>query len=159
MSRLHSESRRRRVHSAGERVVLAIAVATPGGIGSLTIRLLAQHLGRKPMAIRARLFNRHRVVPTLRTLDLSPKLNCRIPCMSPHAATQPPLVIASGAASGIPQQPLPAVASELAECAGPIGSQTGSHTPQPFVLVSVLIRTPRGLGALLPITHRTTLDA
>jgi hypothetical protein len=34
--------------------------------------------------------------------------------MSPHAATQPPLVIASGAASGIPQQPLPAVASELA---------------------------------------------
>ena len=32
----------------------------------------------------------------------------------PHAATQPPLVIASGAAGGIPQQPLPAVASELA---------------------------------------------
>ena len=50
-----SESRRRRVHSAGERMVLAIAVATPGGIGSLTIRLLAQHLGVKPMAIRARL--------------------------------------------------------------------------------------------------------
>ena len=53
MSTLHSESRRRRVHSAGDRVVLAIAVATPGGIGSLTIRLLAQHLGVKPMAIRA----------------------------------------------------------------------------------------------------------
>ena len=35
--------------------MLAIAVATPGGIGSLTIRLLAQHLGVKPMAIRARL--------------------------------------------------------------------------------------------------------
>ena len=51
MSTLHSESRRRRVHSAGERVVLAIAIATPGGIGSLTIRLLAQHLGVKPMAI------------------------------------------------------------------------------------------------------------
>ena len=47
----HRESRRRRVHSAGERVVLAIAIATPGGIGSLTIRLLAQHLGVKPMAI------------------------------------------------------------------------------------------------------------
>jgi hypothetical protein len=51
MSTLHRESRRRRVHSAGERVVLAIAIATPGGIGSLTIRLLAQHLGVKPMAI------------------------------------------------------------------------------------------------------------
>jgi hypothetical protein len=68
-------------------VVLAIAVATPGGIGSLTIRLLSQGLGVKPVA------------------------------------------------------------------------QTASHTPQPFVLVSVLIRTPRGLGALIPITHRTTLDA
>jgi hypothetical protein len=32
-------------------VVLAIAIATPGGIGSLTIRLLAHHLGVKPMAI------------------------------------------------------------------------------------------------------------
>jgi hypothetical protein len=113
MSTLHSESRRRRVHSAGERVVLAIAVATPGGIGSLTIRVLAQHLGVKPMAIRARLLTTPSC-PYASDLGSLPKLNCRIPCMSPHAATQPPLVIASGAASGIPQQPLPAVASELA---------------------------------------------
>jgi hypothetical protein len=35
--------------------VLAIAIATPGGVGSLTIRLLAQHRGVKPMAIRTRL--------------------------------------------------------------------------------------------------------
>jgi hypothetical protein len=40
------ESRTRRVHLAGERVVLAIAIATPGGVGSLTIRLLAQHRGQ-----------------------------------------------------------------------------------------------------------------
>jgi hypothetical protein len=31
MSTPISESRKRRVHSAGERVVLAIAIATPGG--------------------------------------------------------------------------------------------------------------------------------
>ena len=55
MSTPLSESRKRRVHSAGERVVLAIAIATPGGVGSLTIRLLAQHRGVKPMAIRTRL--------------------------------------------------------------------------------------------------------
>ena len=54
MSTPISESRKRRVHSAGERVVLAIAIAT-GGVGSLTIRLLAQHRGVKPMAIRTRL--------------------------------------------------------------------------------------------------------
>jgi hypothetical protein len=35
--------------------VLAIAIATPGGVGSLTIRLLAQHRDVKPMAIRTRL--------------------------------------------------------------------------------------------------------
>jgi hypothetical protein len=50
-----SESRKTRVHSAGERVVLAIAIATPRGLGWLTIRLLAQHRGVKPMAIRTRL--------------------------------------------------------------------------------------------------------
>ena len=50
ISTLHRESRKE-TRSAGERVVLAIAIATPGGIGSLTIRLLAQHLGVKPMAI------------------------------------------------------------------------------------------------------------
>jgi hypothetical protein len=55
MSTPLSDSRKRRVHSAGERVVLAIAIATPGGVGSLTVRLLAQHLGIKPMAIRTRL--------------------------------------------------------------------------------------------------------
>ena len=38
----------------GERVVLAIAIATPGGVGSLTIRF-AQHRGVKPLAIRTRL--------------------------------------------------------------------------------------------------------
>jgi hypothetical protein len=54
MSAPLSESRKRRVHLAGERVVLAIAIATPGGVGSLTIRLLAQHRGVKPMAIRTR---------------------------------------------------------------------------------------------------------
>jgi hypothetical protein len=113
MSTLHSESRKRRVDSAGERVVLAIAVATPGGIGSLTIRLLAQHLGLKPMAIRARLLTDTEL--SLRFGPwISPQLNRRIPCTSPHAATQPPLVIASGAASGIPQQPLHVLASELA---------------------------------------------
>ncbi len=36
-------------------MVLAIAIATPGGVGSLTIRLLTQHRGVKPMAIRTRL--------------------------------------------------------------------------------------------------------
>jgi hypothetical protein len=81
MSTLHSESRRRRVHSAGERVVLAIAVATPGGIGSLTIRLLAQHLGVKPMAIRARLLTDTELSYASDLGSLS-KLNCRIPCMS-----------------------------------------------------------------------------
>jgi hypothetical protein len=55
MSTRLSESRKRRVHLAGERAVLAIAIATPGGVGSLTIRLLAQHRGVKPMAIRTRL--------------------------------------------------------------------------------------------------------
>jgi hypothetical protein len=36
-------------------VVLAIAIATPAGVGSLTIRLLTQHRGVKPMTIRTRL--------------------------------------------------------------------------------------------------------
>jgi hypothetical protein len=80
--------------------VFAIAVATPGGIGSLTIRLLAQHLGVKPRAIRARLLT-DTELSYASDLGSLPKLNCRIPCMSPHAATQPPLVIASGAVSGI----------------------------------------------------------
>jgi hypothetical protein len=96
--------------------VLAIAIATPGGIGSLTIRLLAQHRGVNTMAIRTR-----PLTDTELSLRLgpwiSPQAELPYPCMSPHAATQPRLVIASGAASGIPQQPLPAVASELARSA------------------------------------------
>jgi hypothetical protein len=61
--------------------VLAIAVATPGGIGSLTIRLLAQHLGVKPMAIRACLLTDTEL--SLRFGPwISPKLNCRIPFMA-----------------------------------------------------------------------------
>jgi hypothetical protein len=54
--------------------VLAIAVATPGGIGSLTIRLLTQHqhLGAKPMAIRARLLTAPRVVPRRARIRIDP---------------------------------------------------------------------------------------
>jgi hypothetical protein len=83
MSTPLSESRRRRVHSAGERVVLAIAVATPCGVGSLTIRLLAQHLGVKPMAIRARL---------LTDTELSLRFG---PWISPEAELPYPLYVAA----------------------------------------------------------------
>jgi len=62
-------------------VVLAIAIATPGGIGSLTIRLLAQHLGVKTMAIRTR---------PLTDTELSLRLG---PWISPQAELPYPLYI------------------------------------------------------------------
>jgi len=45
------------------------------------------------------------------------------------------------------------------QCVGPIGSQSGSQTPQPFVQLSEPTPTVCGLGALLLISYRTTLDA
>jgi len=62
-------------------MVLAIAVATPGGIGSRTIRLLAQHLGVKPMAIRA---------PLLTDTELSVRFG---PWISPQAELPYPLYV------------------------------------------------------------------
>ena len=52
MSRPANDSRKKRVPLSRERVLLgAIAVADAGGVASLTIRSLAQHLGVKPMAL------------------------------------------------------------------------------------------------------------
>ena len=52
MSRPVNDSRKKRVPLSRERVLLgAIAVADAGGVASLTIRSLAQHLGVKPMAL------------------------------------------------------------------------------------------------------------
>ena len=44
------------------------------------------------------------------------------------------------------------------QCVAPIGSQSARQTPQPFVQLSEPTWTLRGLGALLPISYRTTLD-
>ena len=63
--------------------MLAIAVATPGGIGSLTIRLLTQHLGVKQMAIRARL---------LTDTELSLRFG---PWISPQAELPYPLYVSA----------------------------------------------------------------
>ena len=52
MSQGDNESLTKRVQLSRERVLRgAVAVADSGGIGSLTIRSLAQHLGAKPMSL------------------------------------------------------------------------------------------------------------
>jgi AcrR family transcriptional regulator len=52
MSQAHNQSSTERVPLSRERVLRgAVAVADSGGIGSLTIRSLAQHLGAKPMSL------------------------------------------------------------------------------------------------------------
>ena len=52
MSQADNESSTKRVPLSRERVLRgALAVADSGGIGSLTIRSLAQHLGAKPMSL------------------------------------------------------------------------------------------------------------
>ena len=52
MSQADNESSTERVPLSRERVLRgAVAVADSGGIGSLTIRSLAQHLGAKPMSL------------------------------------------------------------------------------------------------------------
>ena len=52
MSQADNESPTGRVPLSRDRVLLgAVAVADSGGIGSLTIRSLAQHLGAKPMSL------------------------------------------------------------------------------------------------------------
>jgi AcrR family transcriptional regulator len=63
MSEPASESREKRVPLSRQRVLLgALAIADTGGVASLTIRSLAQHLGVKPMAIYYHVANKEEII-------------------------------------------------------------------------------------------------